>query len=636
MSGIAGICNLDGAPIDRLLLRQLTDSLAARGPDAQTIWSHGSVGLGHALLRTTFEAAREQQPCSLDGQVWITADARVDGRTELIGKLAGTGCRDLAEATDPELILHAYHAWGEDCLQHLLGDFAFAIWDERRRRLFCARDQFGVKPFYFARVKDGLVFSNTLNTIRFHPAVSNELNELAIADFLLFDCNQDQATTTFADIRRLPPAHALTWSATGLQLRRYWTLPTDGQIRYRRSRDYVEHFLELLQVAVADRLRTDRVGIFMSGGLDSPAVAATALELRDKGSTPLDLQAYTVVYDRLIPDEERHYSGLAARTLGIPIHYLAADDYQPYERWDQPELLRPEPHHEYLSAIIADQFRQLERHSRVALTGYGGDPALHATTLVELVQCLPLGRVVADVGRYLCFHRQLPPLGLRSRLKHWLGKRPKQLPYPVWLNPAFADHWHLRDRWAQGNLPPAPIHPVRSRAARLLTSKFWPSHFETYDPGMTQFPVESRHPFFDLRLVTFLLAVPPLPWFAYKELLRVAMHGRLPEAIRLRPKTPLAGHPELEMFRRPGAEWLDRFEPVPELARFVERKAIPPIIGGQDSNQLWVNLRPLSLDYWLRYRQSIGGHMAAVKPSAIAGETRRQEKPFLSPVASRC
>ena len=203
VSGIVGIVNLDGRPIDRPLLERLTAFIGFRGPDDQDVRLDGNVGLGHTMLRTTFESACEHQPCSLDGQVWITADARIDGRTELIRTLDTQGHRGLDAVPDVELILHAYQVWGEECVQHLIGDFAFAIWDGPRRSLFCVRDHFGVKPFYYALVANCLVFSNTLNCVRKHPAVSDELNDSAIADFLLWDFNQDERTTTFADINRL-------------------------------------------------------------------------------------------------------------------------------------------------------------------------------------------------------------------------------------------------------------------------------------------------------------------------------------------------------------------------------------------------------------------------------------------------
>ena len=126
MSGIVGIIDTDGAPVDRDLLRRLTGFLTYRGPDEQAVWVDGHVGFGHTMLRTTDESAKEQQPISLDGSVWIIADARVDGRGELRRALGIEPIASLDSMTDVELILHAYHRWETDCVDHLLGDFAFS------------------------------------------------------------------------------------------------------------------------------------------------------------------------------------------------------------------------------------------------------------------------------------------------------------------------------------------------------------------------------------------------------------------------------------------------------------------------------------------------------------------------------
>ena len=294
----------DGAPIERALLQSLVDFLAYRGPDCRECWMEGSVGLGHAMLRTTRESLGERQPASLEGQFWIVADARLDSRSELIGELQRSGRVVRQNGPDSELILHAYAAWGTPCVEHLRGDFSFAVWDARNKRLFCARDHFGIKPFYYAPMGELFVFGNTLNCIRLHPRVSSELNDAAIGDFLLFGLNYDNATTTFRDIQRLPPAHTLTVSQNGLQIRRYWTPPTDGRIRYQDPAEYVEHFQSVLETAVADRLRTERVGILLSGGLDSSSVAAVAKELASK-ATPAELRGYTYVYRSLIPDQKK-------------------------------------------------------------------------------------------------------------------------------------------------------------------------------------------------------------------------------------------------------------------------------------------------------------------------------------------
>jgi len=129
--------------------------MAYRGPNAQSVWADGAVGLGHTLLRTTDDAQNDGQPCRLDGgDVWIVADARLDGRRELVARLQRRGipALDASRTPDVTLILHAYHAWGEECVRYLLGDFAFVVWDGPARRLFRARDPLGLKLFYYARV----------------------------------------------------------------------------------------------------------------------------------------------------------------------------------------------------------------------------------------------------------------------------------------------------------------------------------------------------------------------------------------------------------------------------------------------------------------------------------------------------
>lgn len=609
MSGIVGLLNADHSPADCGLLRRLTGALANRGPDAQAVWQEGPVGLGHTLLATTPEAARERQPCGLDGRTWVTADSRIDGREALVQALAADGRSGLGGATDAELILHAYAAWGEDCVGRLLGDFSFAVWDGPRRRLFCARDHFGVKPFYYATPGGGLAFSNTLDCLLAHPAVSGRLNDLAVADFLVFGHNQDLATTTFAEVQRLPPAHTLTWSEGELRLRRYWSLPVDGRVRYRRAEDYVEHFRALLRQAVADRLRTRRVAVYMSGGLDSTALAATAREVLAGGGAGFDLRAYTLVWDRLIPDEERHYAGVAAAALGVPVRYLAADDYRPFEGWDRPGLRTAEPTDEPLVAALFDQIDLVVPHSRVALTGQGADVALYPSPdyLPGLLKRLRWGRWLAEVGRFAWRRRRLPPLGLRTRLRAWLGRHWRAAPYPPWLNREFESRLGLRERWERLSREPQSAHPTRPRAHAALQSPYWVRLFEGFDPGVTRRPVEFRHPFFDVRLLEFLLALPPLPWFVDKELLRVALRGVLPDAVRLRPKRPLAGDPLRELARRGEVCWRDHLALIQGLAYYIDvdefrRTADAPGWGTRDGGAM---VAPLSLGYWFRHLASL-------------------------------
>lgn len=606
MSGIVGIVSLDGGPVDERLLRHMTDTLTYRGPDRQGVWVDGAAGFGHTLLRTTFESEGERQPASLDGRVWITADVRVDGRDNLIRELESAGRRNLRAASDPELILHAYHAWGERCVEHLLGDFAFAIWDGWTSRLFCARDHFGLKPFYYARIPGGLVFSNTLDCVRLHPEVGDGLNELALGDFLLFGHNHDHATTTFADVQRLPPAHSLTYAEGTLRTTRYWTLPTNGAIRYRRSKEYVDHFREILRAAIADRLRLNQIGVWMSGGLDSTSITATAKQILSDRGTPFELRAHTIVYDRLIPDVERSHARAAAEALGVDVSFFVADDYEPFDGWDQTELRRPEPSGDPFTLQRTQQLKQAALYSPVLLNGEGADEAFWGSQFIDLLGRMPLPQLGADLARSLVCHRRRPGAGIRSTLRKWLGQGSRVPPFPGWLNDAFAHRADLRERWKHVNGTQwVGDHPVRPEAYGRLTMAPWPWYFESFDPGVTRVPVEGRYPFLDLRLLGYLLAIPPIPWCVDKELLRVAMRGALPESIRRRPKAALAGDPLRAKLRGTDVQWLDRFDPAPELAQCVDRAAVPILAGGCDGQDPWLHIRPLSLNYWLRDRRPI-------------------------------
>jgi asparagine synthase (glutamine-hydrolysing) len=619
MSGIVGILNLDGAPIDRTLLARLTNCLQFRGPDAQRIWCRGQIGLGHTLLRSTIECQHDNQPLCLDGNTWIVANARVDGRRELIAKLQSYSPQPLEQVPDAELILRAYQVWGESCVDHLLGDFVFAIWNSRQRQLFCARDQVGVKPFFYARLGSLLVFSNTLDCIRRHPAVSNRLNDLSIADFLLFEMIQDPEATAFAEIQRLPPAHFLLCEEQRLSIRRYWEPSAAAPVHYRRPADYVDRFNELLDTAVADRLRTESACIFMSGGLDSPTVAASATRVARRSSDAPSLWAYTQVFDSLIPHEERHYAGLVAQALKIPIEYRVDDHLRLFQFAKQPDYHSPEPIQTAWPDVMADQLRRVATISRVVLTGYGADPLFSSRITVhfrDLFRQRRFVRALADAASYLAVEGRMSRLYLRTRWRILFA--PKEVHcgfFPPWLNEDLVRKLGLLDRWEalSGTGATAPPGALRPEAYKVTFASFWPDVFNSQDSGVTGVPVEVRNPFFDLRLMNYLLGLPRLPWCCDKQLLREAACGVLPDAVRLRRKSPLLADPLAKLLERTGAADLNRFEPVPELIRYVTSSRIPQILETKDPWSAWVHLRPLSLNYWLRGLSSpavnLDGHL---------------------------
>jgi asparagine synthase (glutamine-hydrolysing) len=602
MSGIVGIINGDGAPLDTELLQRMTEALDFRGPDAQQVWHQGHVGFGHTMLRTTLEAQHEIQPHTLEGRVWITADARIDARDDLTRKLRAQGQEIPPGTTDPEFILYAYRVWGTDCVHHLLGDFAFAIWDADHRRLFCARDHFGVKPFYYTCKSKLLIFSNTLKVLLQHPAVTTEINEQFIGDFLLFGINYDFSITAFADVQRLPPAHYLTFSQRGLGLHRYWNLTDQTELQYQRADEYVERFKELLKVAVTDRLRTNHVSVFMSGGLDSTTLAAIAKESLRQQYTDFGLRANCVVYDHLIPDQERHYAGLAAKSLNLPIEFLAADDYAPFESEDTPALCRPEPYINTHLSVFLDLVRQTAAHSRVALTGYDGDALLSERPqpyFHYLLQKRQLVRLLHSLGQYVQVAKEPPPVGFRNWLQRWRGRQRPPLTYPVWLNTDFARRVDLPARWQKINAAQA-VRGLRPNAWHTLNLPNLREILDQYDPGLHYVPLEVRHPLLDLRLIDYLWSIPPVPWLIRKHLLKTVTDGILPDEIRYRPKTPVIGSPILEQLQGSSSTWLDNFQPLSMLLRYVECSAIPPLANEHDIGQIWLNTRPFSLNRWLR------------------------------------
>jgi asparagine synthase (glutamine-hydrolysing) len=469
-----------------------------------------------------------------------------------------------------------------------------------------------------------LVLSKNLDCIRRHPTVTGRLNHLSIADFLLFDMIQDPAATVFADIRRLPPAHRLVCEKGDLSVRRYWAPPDAKPIQYRRSLEYVEHFCDLLDTSVADRLRTDHACVFMSGGLDSSTVAASAQRnlTRDGGTSRL--WAYTQVFDSLIPHQERHYAGLAAQALKIPIEYRADDHLRLFQFAQQPDYHSPEPVHTAWPDVTNDQLQRVSTLGRVVLTGYGADPLFSSRITVhfrELLRQKRFGRALADAARYLAAEKRLSRLYLRTRWRLLFASKLPSTRYPPWLNPELETQLGLRDRWQAAGRTAPPESANRPEAHQATFAPFWPNLFETLDSGVTRVPVEVRHPFFDLRLMNFLLGLPRLPWCCDKQMLREAARGILPDEVRLRRKSPLPADPLVALLQRPDAAWVDRFDPVPELQPYVVRGRIPAVLGEKDPWQAWIHLRPLSLNSWLRAQCSspirkCGGSQYELKPAS--------------------
>jgi asparagine synthase (glutamine-hydrolysing) len=609
MSGFAGIVCTDGSAPDPRLLERMAAHLTFRGPDATHIWSQGGAGFCFTLLRTGPAPQSSEQPCTLDGRVWLLGDVRLDGREDLRRQLEQSDEPITAEATDEELILRAWRRWREDGLAKLGGDLSFALWDVHERRLWCVRDLLGARPFFYAQSADGFCFSNTLEVLRQVPGVSSNLDPQFIGDFLMQEWCGDGARTVYRDIHRLPPGHTLVYSGAGLRVRRYTDFLIEEPLYLKRPEEYVEQFQELLEMAVRDRLPRGPCGIFMSGGLDSTSVAAVACKIDEKnGSGPL--RAYTIDCRPIFNDEEGALASLVADNLGIGIEILSGASCLPYEGWEDSLLLPPEPCHDPFLLLSQRQYRQVQEHARVVLSGYGGDDILTGQAwpyLTYLFRQRRFGTIVKTFGAYILKHGRIPPLrgGFRTRLRRWMGRTNPLMEFPPWLEPHFVDRYDLRERWRELQESPRRGHPLHPFALAALSSTFWSSVFESEDVGWTDVPVELRAPLLDQRLLRFLLRVPPVPWCMEKELLRESMRGTLPEVVRERPKTALL----LDSIKHfiESKEWSALPLPAspPELQEFVDWEQLGATLATAAGSNLWVGLRPVSLSYWLKAKDVV-------------------------------
>ena len=523
-------------------------------------WTHGGVGLACAWRHGG--AAFATGP-----GVQAAFDGRLDDRAALRAALRGEGHDLAADSSDATLVAHAYVSWGMACLDRLLGEFAFCVWDQSRATLLVARDRFGVKPLFHAVVPGGWAVASSLAALRTWPGAHARLADEAIGDFLLFGEPQDPRETCFAGIARVPPGGWVQWAqGQGPREGSYFRLRVAEPLRYRDPGDYVEHFRHLFYTAVKERVEP-RVAFLMSGGLDSSSVAAMAVG--PAGVAVARCVALTAVYDTLFDDEERRFSSATARALGMSIEHLPVDGYDLFARWDG-DAGPSEPSTEVLSAIMRDLTLRAGRHARVALTGDGGDPSLLPGAVVRNIGRLPPVQLALGVWRTL--RRGLwPPLGARSGVLRRIagsGTAP-----PPWLSARLRRVYDPVGRWASYQRRLAPLHEPRGESLAVLARPGWDRSFESADPNTTGLPVELRYPFFDARLMSFALSLPSYPWCVNKTILRDAMAGRLPDEIRLRRKTALAGDP-LAVRAWPAARLVELLRTTPGIEGYIDVDAL--------------------------------------------------------------
>lgn len=540
MSGIAAILTTENSTLNEQLIVDMTSMMARQGPRYQQYWYDNKVALAHTLLSTTVESENESQPSTLDRDIWISADARIDAREDLINKIKQHQSSLHSEITDDKLILHAYQIWGDDCLLHIIGDFAFILWDSKKQKLLCATDQFGVTPLYYAITPQGLCVSNNLNAIRLNPEVTNDLDEVAIADYLLFRINENSHGTFYKHIKHVPAGHCLIHENNSTQVKRYWSFEPRGQLNHSKPSTYIEDFSGLLKLAVADRARTQSVGLHLSGGMDSSSVAALAHELTGQKNALKKITAYTYSASGTLPDLEMPFATEIAQKLNIE-HHVCHNIDDSLESSYPNDLRSPEPRFSTRTTTNYKLLEHVSTHSSVLLTGFGGDPLLSPQTLTWNDINSP--HKALSILKHVQHHRTLfgkrPSLGLKTASTTRLEEKIQHRNIPDWINDDFAKKHQLNERFQ--TILMRKINPNLAQES-MTNAGLWRRVFCWNDPGFTHIPVKIAHPFFDTRLLKFSQTLPPFPWLSNKTILRQSMQKHLPDSVTQRPKTPLPGN----------------------------------------------------------------------------------------------
>lgn len=578
MCGIAGLVCRRPDLLDRAVLESMTRALRHRGPDAEGFLIDGRVGLGHRRLSIIDTSDAANQPLyNEDGSVAVILNGEIYNFRELRAELEASGHR-FRTRSDSEVIVHAWEEFGSECPKHLLGMFAFAVYDSRRRKLFIVRDRLGKKPLYYSRTSSGFAFASEIKALRRLPEASADLDLGALCDYVAYG-NSLGERSIFATIRRLLPAHHLTLDLARDTpepvIKRYWELHP-GPDEHLSESDWLDRLDSEISRAVRMRLVSDvPLGAFLSGGIDSSLVVAYMAE-----HSPEPVKTFTMAFGEASHDE----SGWARK---VAAHFGC----EHHEEWVTPDAVAivdslidvyDEPFGDE-SAIPTFYLSRMTRQGvTVALSGDGGDEnflgyprytySLHGDRIARLLSSVGRSAVAAAASR----------LPWRSRFKRPLER----------LARSGFDHYHHamgHSTELTGMLRPE-IHRAGSDAAwskiladdrRLvsgeLLKRFSWSDLHNYlpddilvkvDRASMHNSLEVRCPLLDHRLVESARRIPShlnLKGLKGKRLLRTLLHRRLSDDLTGRPK---------QGFGVPLAAWL-RGELAPMVDAMLQDTASP-------------------------------------------------------------
>jgi len=362
--GIAGIARSDGAPVDRQLVERMNEAIRHRGPDDDGFYFSDGVGLGMRRLSIIDLQSGHQPIHNQDRTAWIVFNGEIYNYRELREQLEKLG-HTFYTGSDTEAIVHAYDQYGTDCPKYLRGMFAFAIWDERTKSLFLARDRVGKKPLLYAQLEGELVFGSEFTALLQHPRISRDVDFHALDQYLSFIC-VPAPLTAYRAIRKLEPGHSLLWRAGEIKTERYWQLDFSKKINIGEV-EAGERVVELLREAVRVRLMSEvPLGAFLSGGIDSSAVVALMAQESSER-----IKTFSIGFDEHDFSELHHARRVA--------EHVGADHHEFIVRPDAMEILPTlvehygEPFAD--SSAIPSYYvsKETRAYVTVALNGDGGD-----------------------------------------------------------------------------------------------------------------------------------------------------------------------------------------------------------------------------------------------------------------------
>jgi asparagine synthase (glutamine-hydrolysing) len=624
MCGIAGFVTVEPGSGSEAVLARMTGQIRHRGPDAEGFYSDAHAFLGHRRL-SIVDLALGQQPMTQEtGDVFLIYNGEIFNHADLRPELERAGHR-YHSRSDTEMVLHAWEQYGPACLERFRGMFAFALWDARKRRLFCARDRLGIKPLYYYWDGRLLVFASEMKALWEHPALSPALEESALPEYLAFGHLNDDGTM-FRGVRKLMPGHWLSLDLSGaaprFEIQRYWEIPKPPEEPERRDdRSWIEECRARLEETVRMRLMSDvPLGMFLSGGVDSSAIAALM-----KGMVSGPVQSFAVGY-RENEYSELAYARQAAQSIGTEHHEVTIGREDFFEALPRLVWHEDEPISWPSSVSLYFVSRLAAERVKVVLTGEGSDELfggyaryghyLDSQRWVSAWKMAPgaLRRLVASgVG-----NSGLLSADLRRKIQHtFLGRE-------LTTESLYIDNFY--GGFAPGELRRlfAPVNGLdgryehflgywEQRASQSLLTRMLYADQKTYlvellmkqDQMSMACSIESRVPFLDHPLVEFAARVPDrlkVRNGVGKYILKEAVAGLVPPELLHRKKmgfpTPLRPW-LLDAGSRP---WLESLtDPDGLLAAYTDRRALEELLARHRNRQedstdrIW---RLLNLQLW--------------------------------------